>query len=157
MKLMQRWHRPMQLLMLLPLVLVISLGSPSSAEAGWWDWLTGIKQIPSEFDELKSKYDQMEQSFQETQEKYKEMTDKFRSETDMLRAQNDQLLEQNSELKKYNQEMTDRLLLLEQRDQAQRQQTKRIVTVVMVAIGLLVLYFVLTRVLRVLVWERRRL
>lgn len=149
--------RPLQLLLLIPLMFVLGLGAPAHVQAGFWDWVTGVSEIPSEFDKLKGKYEQMERSLQETQDKYNEMTDKFRTETDMLRAQNDQLLEQNSELQKYNKEMADRLMLLEERDQLQRQQTKRIVTVVMVAIGLLVLYFILTRVMRVLVWQRKRL
>lgn len=122
------------------LISTLSAGPIPRAQAGVWDWVTGISEVPSEVDELKSQYTKMEQSLVETQQRYEEMTSKLNAENEALRTQNEQL--------------QARLLQLEEQDQKQKQQRNRILNTVLTAVGLLIGYFLLTRVLRVLVWRR---
>lgn len=110
------------------------------AEAGLWDWVTGISDVPSEVDELKSQYTKMEQSLVETQQRYEEMTSQLNAENDSLRSQNEQL--------------QARILHLEEQELKQKQQRSRILNTVLTGVGLLIGYFLLTRLLRVLVWRR---
>ncbi|WP_211234340.1 hypothetical protein [Paenibacillus taiwanensis] len=130
------------LLMFMFTGLAFAFGAVPQAEAGFWDWVTGVTEIPSEVEQLRSKYDEMEQSIIKSEQHYKEATDRLASDNEKLRGQNEQLMQ--------------RILQLETKDLEQRQQVRRIATVVITGIGLLLLYFVLTRVLRVMVWQRRR-
>jgi len=119
---------------------LLFFGPVSQAQAGWFDWMKGISEVPSDVDQLKSKYEEMEQSLLDTQQRYQEMTSQLNAENEALRLQNEQL--------------TQRLLLLEEQELQQKQRTSRITTMILTGAGLLVLYFILTRIMRVFVWRR---
>lgn len=115
-------------------------GPAPQADAGLWDWVTGISEVPSEVETLKSNYEQMQQSLVETQQNYQDMTSRLNME--------------NAELQQKNEQLTERILMLEEQEVKQKLRTNRILTTAIAAALLLVLYFLLTRLLRVLVWRR---
>lgn len=123
------------------MICLLFSGPVPRAEAGLWDWVTGITEVPSEVDELKSQYTKMEQSLVETQQRYEEMTSQLNAENASLRSQNEQL--------------QARILHLEEQELKQKQQRNRIYNTILTGVGLLIGYFLLTRLLRVLVWRRQ--
>ncbi|TVX91718.1 hypothetical protein [Paenibacillus agilis] len=136
------YHRAGMLCAMLIMSVMLFCYPAPSAQAGLWDWMEGISEMPKEFNELKGQYDQMEQSLKDSQQRYHEMTDKLNGENDQLRKQNEELM--------------NRLLLLEEQELKQKQQVRRIFITIATAVGLLMLYFVMTRVMRVMVWSRHR-
>jgi regulator of replication initiation timing len=125
------------------LLFFVSLSGPvPQAHAGFWDWVTGVSELPSDFNELKSKYDQIEQNLNASKEHYETVMQQLNIENEQLRLKNEQL--------------TERLLLLEEEDQQQKKHVRRIVQGTLTLIGLLLLCFAVTRVLRVMVWRRNR-
>ena len=118
------------------------LGPASAAHAGFWDWVSGVKEIPSDVDELKSKYTQMEESFQKSREQYETVSNQLMQENEQLRVQNETL--------------TSRLKLLEEQDLRQKERMKWIIRGIMIAASIIALFFIMTRVTRVLFWRRHR-
>ncbi|WP_028593382.1 hypothetical protein [Paenibacillus assamensis] len=136
------YHRTGMLCAMFIVSVILFCYPAPSAQAGLWDWMEGISEMPKEFNELKGQYNQMEQSLKDSQQRYQEMTDKLNGENDQLRQQNEQLM--------------NRLLLLEEQELKQKQQVRKIFITIATGVGLLLLYFVLTRVMRVMVWSRHR-
>ncbi|MGZ9583958.1 hypothetical protein [Paenibacillus marinisediminis] len=122
-------------------------GPVPQAQAGIWNWITGISEVPSEVEQLKSKYDEIEQTLTNTQQTLSNTQKEYQTLTSQLNAENAALKEQNEQLSK-------RILLLEEQEMKQKLRTKRITTTVLTGAGLLLLYFALTRVMRVIVWRR---
>ena len=117
-------------------------GPIPQAHAGFWDWVNGVSELPSDFNELRSKYDQLEQNLNASKEQYDSVMKQLNMENEQLRQKNEQLM--------------DRLLLLEEEDQKQKQRVRWIIQGTLTIIGLLVLSFAVTRILRVIVWRRNR-
>jgi len=125
------------------------LGPAPAAHAGFWDWVSGVKEIPSDVDELKSKYNQMEESFQKSREQYEAYSNQLMQENEQLRVQGEQLRAQNEAL-------TSRLQLLEEQDLRQKERMKWIIRGIVIAASIIALFFIMTRVTRVLFWRRHR-
>ncbi|UHA74194.1 hypothetical protein [Paenibacillus sp. 481] len=126
--------------------LVLMLGgalfflSSSPVQAGFWSNLWGITEIPDDVNQLKKSYEDTRKALEETQRQSEEVQKRLASENEKLREQNEQLMQ--------------RLSLIEQQNEQKHTFTRRVAITVMVAIGLGLLYFALTRLFRVLVWRR---
>ncbi|OPA74006.1 hypothetical protein BVG16_24925 [Paenibacillus selenitireducens] len=138
-----RGKRNYSFIWILMVLFAISISGPvPQAHAGFWDWVTGVSELPSDFNELKSKYDQIEQNLNASKEHYETVMQQLNIENEQLRLKNEQL--------------TERLLLLEEEDQQQKKHVRLIIQGTLTLIGLLLLCFAVTRVLRVMVWRRNR-
>jgi len=118
------------------------LGPAPAAHAGFWDWVNGVKEIPSEVDELKSKYTQIEESFKKSREQYETVSNQLMQENEQLRVQNEAL--------------TSRLQMLEEQELRQKERMNWIIRGIIIAASAIVLLFIMTRVTRVLFWRRHR-
>lgn len=128
-------------LFILIVLFTISLSGPlPRANAGLWDWVNDISELPSNINDLQSKYDQIEQSFKASQEQSEKIMQQLNLENGQLRLKNDQL--------------SERLLLLEKENEQQQKHVSWFIKGTLTVIGLFLFSFVATRVLRVMVWRR---
>lgn len=133
--------RIIMFILLLVSIFSVSLSGPvPQAQAGIWDWMNDISELPSDFNELQSKYDQIEKNLKASQEQYENMMKQLNTENEQLRLKNDQL--------------SERILLLEKENQLQQQRMSWIIKTALTLVGLLVFFFVVTRVMRIMVWRR---
>jgi len=128
-------------LSMLIVLFTINLAGPlPRAQAGLWDWVSGISELPTDVNDLKSKYEQIEQSFKASQEQSEKIMQQLNQENEQLRLKNDQL--------------SERIQLLEAENLQQQKHVSWFIKGTLTFIGLLLFSFVATRVIRIMVWRR---
>jgi CHASE3 domain sensor protein len=121
----------------------------STAEAGLLDRVKDIYQLPEQLEGIQKEFDSTKQQLEEQKDKLAETMRQSKEAQDRLIAQNKQLLEQNEALQ-------SRIQAMEQTALDKNARTRKITTIAVTAVILVIGYFVLGRVLRITVWRRQK-
>ncbi|NOU93629.1 hypothetical protein GC093_10400 [Paenibacillus sp. LMG 31456] len=134
---------------LITIIIAAALLQPFSAvEAGLLDRVKDIYQLPEQIESIQKGYDATKQQLEEQKDKLAETMRQSAQAEERLIAQNKQLQEQNEALQK-------RIQTMEQTAQDKNALTRKITTIAITAVFLVIGYFVLGRVLRITVWRRK--
>jgi TolA-binding protein len=131
------------------LVVILGLMAPSTAEASWLDRVKDIYQMPENIEQIQQDYESTKQQLEDQKDKLAE-TIRRSEETE------EKLLNQNEQLLKENEQLQERLKVMEQAALDKEQRNRKITNMVIVAAMLVVLYFVMGRVFRYVVWRRQK-
>ncbi|BFT69288.1 hypothetical protein [Paenibacillus sp. P36] len=133
-------------------VLVIWIGlmyPASAAQASWLDRVKDIYQLPENVEQIQKDYEATKQQLEEQKDKLSE-TIRHSQETE------EKLLQQNEALQKENERLQERLKAMEQVAIDKENRSRKITNMVIAVVVLVVLYFVLGRVFRYVVWRRQK-
>ncbi|MNI36829.1 hypothetical protein D3C73_908950 [compost metagenome] len=148
----------------LALLVVITLLQPFSVvEAGWFDRVKDIYQLPDHVEDIQQQYD-------ETKRQLNEQMDKLADQKELLAQQQDkitesikqslereeQLIAQNRQLQEQNQGLQQRLMVMEEAAKAKEARNRKITIMIITAVSLVLGYFLLGRLFRVAVWRRHK-
>jgi predicted PurR-regulated permease PerM len=128
-------------------VLVIGIGlmiPTTVAHASWLDRVKDIYQLPENVEQIQKDYEATKQQLEEQKDKLSE-TIRHSQET-----------EENEALQKENELLQERLKVMEQVALDKEKRNRKITNMVIAVVLLIVLYFVLGRVFRYVVWRRQK-
>ncbi|NOV04640.1 hypothetical protein [Paenibacillus planticolens] len=132
------------------LVIVIGFMFPvSAAHASWLDRVKEIYELPENMQQIQKDYEATKQQLEEQKDKLSE-TIRHSQETES------KLLQQNETLQKENQLLQERLKTMEQVALDKEKRNRKITNMIIAAVLLVVLYFILGRVFRYVVWRRQK-
>ncbi|MCZ8523194.1 MULTISPECIES: hypothetical protein [Paenibacillus] len=120
-----------------------------AAEAGIVDRVKDIYGMPERVEELQKQYDAAQEELDATVKRSEETIRVFRENQEQLR-------EENEELRGRNARLEEAIGQLEAAEQAQAERGRKITRTALAAGGFVVLYFVLMRVVRLVLWRRTR-
>ncbi|OAS13190.1 hypothetical protein [Paenibacillus oryzisoli] len=132
------------------LVILFSLLYPApAAHASWLDRIKDIYQLPSNVEQIQKDYEA-------TKQQLEEQKDKLSEAVKQSQEIQDRLLSQNEALKKDNEQLQERLKAMEQVALDKDKRNRKITYMVITTAALVVGYFLLGRVFRFFVWQRRK-
>lgn len=132
------------------LVILFSLLYPATAaQASWLDRIKDIYQLPSNVEQIQKDYEA-------TKQQLEEQKDKLSEAVKQSQEIQDRLLSQNEALKKDNEQLQERLKAMEQVALDKDKRNRKITYMVITTAALVVGYFLLGRVFRFFVWQRRK-
>lgn len=120
-----------------------------SAQAGFVDRVKDIYGMPEKVEELQQQYDAAQEELDASVKRSEETIRQFRQTQE-------QLLQENQELRSRNARLEEAIGQMEAAERAGAERSRRITRTALAAGGLVVLYFVLMRVVRLAVWRRTR-
>ncbi|NOU67644.1 hypothetical protein GC096_26800 [Paenibacillus sp. LMG 31461] len=120
-----------------------------AAHASWLDRVKEIYQLPSNVEQIQKDYEATKQQLEEQKDK---LSEAVRQSQEI----EDRLLSQNEALKKDNEQLQERLKAMEQVALDKDKRNRKITYMVITAAALVVGYFLLGRVFRFFVWQRRK-
>lgn len=121
----------------------------TTAEAGVLDRVKDMYQLPEHVESIQKEFDATKQQLEEQKNKLAETVQQSKEAMDMLQSQNKQLMEQNEAL-------VNRIQLMEQTELDKKLQSRKMTTIVITGLLLIIGYFVIGRLIRILVWRRQR-
>ncbi|MNQ81745.1 hypothetical protein D3C85_967790 [compost metagenome] len=133
-------------------VLMISIGFlylAPTAQASLLDQVKGIFQLPSNVEQIQKDYESTKQQLEEQKDKLSEVVRQSQEVQDRL-------LSQNEALKQDNEQLQERLKAMEQIALDKDKRNQKITYMVITAAALVVGYFLLGRVFRIIVWRRKK-
>ncbi|NQX71077.1 hypothetical protein HQN90_33630 [Paenibacillus alba] len=133
-------------------ILVILIGFMYPASAAQASWLDRIKDIY----ELPENVQQIQKDYEATKQQLEDQRDKLSETIQRSKETEEKLLGQNDALKKENEQLQERLKAMEQVALDKDKRNKKILYMAVTAVLLVVLYFVLGRVFRFIVWRRQK-
>ncbi|MBW7460208.1 hypothetical protein ACFOLF_22375 [Paenibacillus sepulcri] len=125
------------------------------AYAGFMENVKGIFQLPDEVDELREQYDSTKTQLDEVTKQSQETIEQYRQAEERLHEENVKLMEQNENLAKRNDELSQAVISLQASEEARTAKSRRIWLFIYSGIGLLALYFLSGRLLRLLLRSRQ--
>ncbi|WP_028550214.1 hypothetical protein [Paenibacillus sp. UNC451MF] len=120
----------------------------TTVEAGVLDRVKDMYQLPEHVESIQKEFDATKQQLEEQRNKLAESVQQSREAIDLLNAQNKQLLEQNEALQ-------SRIQMMEQTSLDKKAQTRKITSIALTVIFLIIGYFLIGRLIRILVWRRQ--
>jgi regulator of replication initiation timing len=121
------------------LLMIVFLGSASTAEANVIDKIKGLYDLPGDVDNLKKQYEATKQELEDQKAKLEEQVIK-----------NSQLLEENKTLQTRIQDMEQSVI------QAKNKRAHQFKIALITAASLIIVYFGLGRLFRYLIWQRNK-
>ncbi|MGG1553860.1 hypothetical protein [Paenibacillus ferrarius] len=150
----QRWYLG---LAVCALVAIAGLFGPaSSAQASFFDRIKDIYQLPSNVEQIQKDYDAAKQQLEEQKGKIDEQQEKLSEAMRQSKETEEKLLSQNDALKQENEQLQARLKAMEELAQNKEKRNRKITTMILTVIGLVIGYFVIGRVVRFVLWRNRR-
>lgn len=137
-----------QALAILMIVIGLTLPAPV-AHASWLDRIKDIYQLPSNVEQIQKDYEATKQQLEEQKDK---LSDAVKQSQEMQ----ERLISQNEALQKDNQQLQERLKAMEQIAQDKDKRNRKITYMVITVAALVVGYFLLGRVFRLIVWRRKK-
>ncbi|OPH49634.1 hypothetical protein BC351_36930 [Paenibacillus ferrarius] len=132
------------------LVILIGFMYPvSAAQASWLDRIKDIYELPENVQQIQKDYEATKQQLEDQKDKLSETIQRSKDTEEKLLGQNDAL-------KKENEQLQERLKAMEQVALDKDKRNKKILYMAVTAVLLVVLYFVLGRVFRFIVWRRQK-
>lgn len=129
---------------------------PSGAEAASIaDKIKSWFELPSQVDELKSQYEGTKQQLEDAARQIDEAARQSQESLEQYRQAEQRLREDNERLAKQNEQLGEAIKALQAAEQQRESRSRRTWTVVWTAIGLVALYFLSSRLFRVLIRSRR--
>ncbi|WNQ09709.1 hypothetical protein MJA45_19040 [Paenibacillus aurantius] len=120
------------------------------AHAGVIDTVRGIFELPAEVDKLKEDYDRVQQEYARTKEELNEA----KQAAEQVTHDQKELMDANRRLLEQNRQLSDMVGQLQSAEQARIRSMKQLRTVLFTLIGLVIGYFLLSRILRVYLRSR---
>ncbi|GAA3403053.1 hypothetical protein ACFFNY_05780 [Paenibacillus hodogayensis] len=156
-----RWAAGVRLLALSIAALLMTALAPLPAQANVIDKVKGWMQLPGQVDELRDQYDTTKQQLEdaskqidEAMRKSQETVEQYRQAEQQLRLDNERLAKQNEQLALQNEHLTQAVNGLQQAEQTRTERSKRTWTLIWTAVILVFLYFVSSRLFRLLLRSR---
>lgn len=142
------WIGMIGLLLLVPPV--------STVHAGFVDRIKDIYGMPEQLGQLQEQYNNTKQALEENRAQLEETLKRSEEAAQRYQETEERLRQENEQLRARNERLEELIGKWEAAERAQERRTRQIVTTAMTAAGLVLFYFVLTRLVRVAVWRRNR-
>jgi septal ring factor EnvC (AmiA/AmiB activator) len=133
----------------------------SIAEANFFDTIKDIYNLPKDVENLQKQYEEAKKSYDETKQQVEEQRQQLEDQSKQLlesvqKAQEteERLAQQNKELQDHNDELLTRLQAMEETVSSKDKWIHRIKVTGITLVSMVVLYFVLGRLFRVVIWRR---
>ncbi|WP_282942542.1 hypothetical protein [Paenibacillus sp. RC67] len=120
----------------------------TTVEAGVLDRVKDMYQLPEHVESIQKEFDATKQQLEEQRNKLVESVQQSREAIDLLNIQNKQLLEQNEALQ-------TRIQMMEQTSLDKKAQNRKITMIAVTVIFLIIGYFLIGRLIRIMVWRRQ--
>ncbi|WP_127588476.1 hypothetical protein [Paenibacillus koleovorans] len=127
---------------------------PAPAQAGFFDSVKGFFQLPGEVDRLQEQYDATKQRLDEAAKQLDNAAKDSKEALEQYKSLEQKLLQENDRLARQNEQLQQAILDLQQSEQERSLKYRRTITMIGTAAGLIVLYFVLGRVMRIVLRSR---
>ncbi|WIV20072.1 hypothetical protein QPK24_04975 [Paenibacillus polygoni] len=138
------------LLMTLVMYSLLLMVSDERAQAGFWENVyNGVEQ----FSNLPEEVNKLQQSYEQTMTELSSAKENIES----FQAHNEELIAQNQYLMEQNESLTSMVSQLQKAEEQRMKTQKRVTTTVITAIGLILFYFVLVRIIRYRMQRHSRL
>lgn len=128
--------------------------APGTAQAGFFDQVKELWRLPEEVQQLQDRYRQTRDELEEANRKLAETAQQSREALELYRADQRRLLDENAMLAQQNAELQQAFRELQQIERTRSENYRRTMWLIAAAAGLALLYFALSRLLRV--WLRSR-
>lgn len=143
----KKWQLLLMTLAMYSLLLMIS---DERAQAGFWE---NVYNGYEQFSNLPEEVNKLQQSYEQTMTELNSAKENIES----FQAHNEELIAQNQYLMEQNESLTSMVSKLQKAEEQRMKTQKRITTTVITAIGLIVFYFVLVRIIRYRMQRHSRL
>lgn len=138
----------------LPLLgLSISVHS-THASAGFMDTVKGIFHLPGKVDKLQNQYDDAKQQLDDANRQLDSVTRESKEAMQQWKDSEQKMLQETERLARQNEQLQQSIRDLQQAEQERSAKYRRTITMLGTAVGLVMLYFLLGRVLRVVLRSR---
>ncbi|MFD0692788.1 coiled-coil domain-containing protein [Paenibacillus sp. GCM10027628] len=134
------------------LTVIVSLGLTAPAAPVHANWLDRVKEIY----QLPDNVEQIQKDYESTKQQLEEQKDKLSEAVARSQETENRLIDQNQALQKENELLQERLKTMEQLALDKEARNRKITYTVATAAGLLIFYFIFGRVLRLIVWRRKK-
>jgi septal ring factor EnvC (AmiA/AmiB activator) len=124
--------------------------SPSAAHAGVMDKVKQWFELPGQVDDLREQYDATRQQLDDATKQIDETARQSRETIEQYRQSEQRLREENERLAKQNEQLAQAVSGLQDAERARSDRSRRTWTLIWTAVGLVGLYFVSSRLFRVL-------
>jgi Skp family chaperone for outer membrane proteins len=138
----------------LPLVLFSGSLSSSSAHAGFFDTVKGIFQLPEQVDNLQQQYESTKQKLDEATDQLDSVARESKEALQQYKDSEQRLMQENERLARQNEQLQQSIAQLQQSELERSSKYRRTIIMIGTAAALVLLYFVLGRVLRVVLRSR---
>jgi septal ring factor EnvC (AmiA/AmiB activator) len=139
------------------LFMILFLFPASTAEANVMDKIKGLYDLPGDVESLKKQYENTKQQLEDQKAKLEEQKDKLADTMQKAKETEDRLTSRNNQLQEENKTLQTRLQDMEQSViQAKNKRVHQLKIAVITITSLMVLYFVLGRLFRYLIWQRNK-
>jgi hypothetical protein len=152
------WFGQVCIAALIGIVLLLPI---STAEANFFDTIKDIYNLPKDVENLQKQYEEAKKSYDETKQQVEEQKQLLEDQKNQLLAASQKALEtekrlaqQNKELQDHNDELLTRLQAMEETVSSKDKWIHRIKVTGITLVSMVVLYFVLGRLFRVVIWRR---
>ncbi|RXZ84738.1 hypothetical protein EBB07_01595 [Paenibacillaceae bacterium] len=143
--------------------IISAFASAPPAEAGIFERIKSIYKIPAKVNEFRSQYDDLTSTvegqkaeLEATRQAAVDSVARFEEGQRKLQEQNNAYRQQNEALQTQNELLAQRLELLEQEKESKDALIHKAITIAITLIGIILLYFVSMRVLRLTIWRREK-
>lgn len=161
-----RWGLP------LAAAALLTFAAPAPADAAWWDIFSlpgEVNELREEYDNTKTRLEEVTRQSQETIEQYRlqqerlietqeQMSldqERMSQDQERMESENKRLIAQNERLIAQNEELSQAVVSLQRAEEARAKHTARIWSYVYVGLGLVALYLLLGRFLRLFLRSRQ--
>lgn len=124
--------------------------SPSPAHAGVMDKVKQWFELPGQVDNLREQYDTTRQQLEDATKQMDEAARQSRETIEQYRESEQRLREENERLAKQNEQLAQAVSSLQDAERARSDRSRRTWTLIWTAVGLVGLYFVSSRLFRLL-------
>lgn len=128
----------------------------STAHAGLLDRMKEIYQLPEQVESAQKQYEEAKRELADQAGRLEEQKDQLTETIRQSEETQRQLTTQNEQLREQNAALQERLLAMEQAEQERRANSRRLTMLGAAAAALVAGYFVLGRLIRVIVWKRTK-
>ncbi|WP_160032371.1 hypothetical protein [Paenibacillus sp. An7] len=143
----RKWQLLLMTLVMYSLLLMVS---DERAQAGFWE---NVYNGYEQFSNLPEEVNKLQQSYEQTMTELNSAKENIES----FQAHNEELIAQNQYLMEQNESLTSMVSQLQKAEEQRMKTQKRVTTTVITAIGLILFYFVLVRIIRYRMQRHSRL
>jgi septal ring factor EnvC (AmiA/AmiB activator) len=142
--------------LLAALIGIVCFFPVSIAKANFFDTIKNIYNLPKDVENLQKQYEEAKKSYDETKLLVEEQKQQLLEVTRKAQETEDRLIAQNKELQANNDAFKTRIKAMEEAVSSKDKWIQRIKTTGITLVVLVVLYFVIGRVFRVMIWRRNK-
>ncbi|MBP1990877.1 hypothetical protein [Paenibacillus eucommiae] len=143
-------------LICLTMLLFLVQSTAPEANAGFFDRVKDIYQLPDNFQDLQQEYLDTKQELQDQKDKLVEQAENLEQVLQSSKEAEERLNAQNRQLQEQNESLQERLKLMEQNAADKAARNRKIAVMIGTAVALILFYFVAGRLFRVIVWRRQK-